>query len=265
MRVADHFRTHGQVHAIWAITVLVAIIAWLLLGERDGNVINAYVSFASSIASLILAVVAIFYSVVSTQSQSEMIGSLKGSSDSLESAARNIDDTSAALNKRFEEVVGQVAMMPAAVEALSAKFDQRAAAATSTNLTGQEDTGDRTVKILGTLKWGGQVSLYLLAKAFSFDMPFNTAKVFKNRENDTVWQSILTGFVLAVHGFKPSGIKLEQIVVDSEVLYKVTSFGDIDAKKIVELTESENNTKRLDPLLLEIQTYFKQSQPTLVG
>jgi hypothetical protein len=255
MRVKDYFRTYGHIHAIWTIALLIAVIAWLLLGERNGNIINTYISFASSLASLILAVVAIFYAVISNQSHSETIGTLRVSSDSLETAARNIADTSTVLNRRFEDVVGQVAMVPAAVEALSAKLDERAAVAAEAQLPEVQGTDNETLRLFNDMKFGGQVFMYILAKSAKELKAFNTDKVF-DKERTSTWDSMLLGFCIAVSGTRPCGIELDDIEYEDDIVYKTRSFGKFSADELITIVDSEQHDKRDDPLYQDIRAYF---------
>lgn len=65
MSLRSHMQRHGFVHALWTISILILIIASLLLGLPNGNLIGDYIAFSASIAPLVLAVVAIFYSIIS--------------------------------------------------------------------------------------------------------------------------------------------------------------------------------------------------------
>lgn len=242
MRITDHFRSHGHVHAIWIIALLVAIVAWLLLGERDGKVINEYISFASSLASLILAVVAIFYAIVSTQSQSESVGALNASVREIASAAGNISRTSAALEEKAESMIGEVRGIAPAFEDLRNRVN-----AASLDTAPKTPTG---LSILDNVSYGGKVGFYLVALSLQQSKGFNPYNVF---ENDAVWSNWIMGFLHAVRAWKPCGVILDFASDDENYVFRASVAGQFPTKDIIARIEE---THSLDEQVKSIKDYF---------
>jgi hypothetical protein len=117
----EHLRLHGAVHAVWTIAMLLGIVAALLLMSPNGNAVGEYIAFATSIASLVLAVVAIGHALIANQSFSETVGSLKTSTDGVQAAAREICTVSVELSHQSERLIGEFSELPPAVRAISAR------------------------------------------------------------------------------------------------------------------------------------------------
>lgn len=191
--IGHHLERHGGVHATWIIAVLTAIIAALLLRLPNGNSVGDYIAFAASIASLVLAVVAIGQSLIANQSLSTTVGSLNTASSNLERASENLEDISKGLETRFEEIAGEVARMPVAVAQLEAKItgtmpqqpaqetgvgkDRFDTGATLTRSEGVEEA-QTTLSTLKGLKNGSQVALYVLAQSYRTQKAFNSTDMF---------------------------------------------------------------------------------------
>jgi hypothetical protein len=121
MSIKQHFRTYGFIHTFWIISLLLCTIAALIMTVPNGNVIRDYLSFASAISSIILAVIAIFFSMFSNQSFSEIAGSLKDSIDRTDRSSREIGDTSSTLAALGSGLVDQSQKMTVAARAMADK------------------------------------------------------------------------------------------------------------------------------------------------
>jgi hypothetical protein len=253
--LARHLKLHGAVHAIWAISVLTLIIAAILLGTVNGSKINEFISFASSLASLILAIIAIFYAMISNQSFGETIGFLTSSSNSIQKAADNLANTSASLNERIEAVVGEVARVPAAMEELSSKFDaQIASAASAPTLLPAMAGASATSKLMNDCRYGTQLGLYALAKAFITRKAFDSSAVFPSDKSGN-WNAIMTGFTVAIYDFKPCGLSLTSAKTKDSTVYSVSSFGDIDPGGVI--AHLDEAASEGDELVKDVDKYFE--------
>ncbi len=240
---------------MWTVAVLLAIIAALLLRLPNGSAVGEYISFSASIASLVLAVVAIGQALVANQGFSETVGTLRSSSDELRSAATNIAETSATLNQRCEDIIGQVAKVPAAVEALGAKLDEQVASAVKPEVPVRGLGDDVTYDIINNMPMGGQLSLYVLAKSFVSGKAFDTSDVF-SKDTHYLWTGVLLGFIFSVMGMNRFNIKVDTIHRGMDTFYKVSSLGDVNAKTCIETLESEQNQTRDDELYKGVRAFF---------
>ena len=116
-----HFQKYGFVHAFWLITILIMIIAGLLLRAPSGDKIGDYIAFAASIASLVLAIVVIFYSMISNQGFSETVGSLKTLATTVHESANDIKLVSSDFVDKASEIFGELSEIRPEVRAISEK------------------------------------------------------------------------------------------------------------------------------------------------
>ena len=237
--VKTHFQTHGSIHAVWLIGLLIAIISWLLLGERDGNVVRDYISFAASVASLVLAVVAIFYALISNQSFSETVGSLKSTTENVHKAARNIADSSSILADHSERMLGEVSRVPTAVQALSERMEaalaqsQVQAPQSVDSAALDSENGSETVKFFYDTVFGGKACLYIVALSQLKNKPFSTSEIFQDNVNQSVCENFLGGYLHALRGTHIFGIDIEFSDSASRRTFSVVSLGQFSASDII--------------------------------
>ena len=79
-------------HLYWVIAILIGIISVLLWRLPNGSTLSGYISFSASIASLVLAVVAIFQSLLSSRG-------FEGALTEIQTSARSIMDETSRLGK----------------------------------------------------------------------------------------------------------------------------------------------------------------------
>lgn len=94
-----------KIHATYIISILLAIIV-LLLSVKWAKIsgLVEYITFALTLSSLILAVLAIVYSMVSNNSFNNIIHSLNFSSKQLESASEGINESNRILLKEIRRI-----------------------------------------------------------------------------------------------------------------------------------------------------------------
>jgi uncharacterized membrane protein (Fun14 family) len=248
--MVEHFQKHGAIHALWAISVLLLIVAWLLLQAPNGQLIGQYIGFAASVASLVLALVAIGYAFVSNQGFSQSVGALEVSSRDVRSAAQNIAEVSRLLSEKAEILTGEVARVPDAMLALTEKID--ANALKSAELPAKLVQNDNNAGIpYNKIRTGGAVALYLLAKAELSKKGFLLTDIFKDKDLK-VWAALTTGYLIAIDGFNIFGISLD---LSSDDKTKVLSLGSLKPEEMLEnITQRKDNT--LDSIRNTIDLYF---------
>lgn len=124
-----HFVEKGGVHFFYIILILVGIIVYLTSANFAENAqVVAYVSFAATISSLILAVFAIFYAVHSNSDLTKSFSDIKGTATTINSSAKDIESASDALlvitrdlNSKFNDISNDVKVIP---QSLNQGFDK---------------------------------------------------------------------------------------------------------------------------------------------
>lgn len=249
----DHLQQHGSVHAIWTISVLLLIIAWLALNTPNGELIGQYIGLAASVASLVLALAAIGYAFVSNQGLTETVGALRETSGSIGQAAENIASTSAVLATKAEELTGEVSRVPSAVEALSARLDQTVLRKAEEETTQPALKLSDTSVVFSRTRLGGQLALFIMAKSFKEGKPFDAGSVFG--DGDRIWDGIVLGAILSTQGLKPFGIEIESLTIGTQTFNTVKSLGSLDADLIINSFSSDDNKAAVD-LRQKVDTYF---------
>jgi citrate lyase gamma subunit len=184
-------------------------------------------SFASAIVSVVLAVLAIFYSMISNQGFSETLGSLHSSSRNIEIAASNIQDTSLNLNSQSERLLGEISSIPPKFQALSDKIDAQFHIddEQQAEIAGQapEDVMDEFLDRPKTL--GTALALYGLAKSRNNETPYKPSEI----SGLTVpLRSYVAGALQGIRVSRPLGL----IISAQDGQYLVESGGQFDFDKL---------------------------------
>lgn len=105
-----------RVHFIYVAGILVSIIIFLLTWKfADNTNLNNYVSFAATITSLFLGLVAIIYSIVSNSVQSQFISKTSQLSQDLKNASTEIARKTKKIVSKFNEIPALIGKVEAKV------------------------------------------------------------------------------------------------------------------------------------------------------
>lgn len=90
----------------WVVIIMVltiSVFVFIQTSNSDNNLVQ-YLSFAGSITSLVLGLIAIFYSIISNQQSSENFGKLKEAVSKIEEAASIISGVSSNINSKLDKI-----------------------------------------------------------------------------------------------------------------------------------------------------------------
>lgn len=237
MSIKVHIAKYGMVHALWLISILVLIIAFLLLNLPDGAMIGDYIAFAASIASLVLAVVAIFYSIIFNQGFSETVGVLKGSADDVKLAASQICDVSTQLNGQSDRLLGEFSQLSPAVLAISDKLDRSLQpSAEIGDVSSPSEPGNKEEEFLSKFVSGGSaIAIYALALSSLTKIRMTPFKMFPS---DLAWQNYISGFLTSSSLLADMTIRREDQGADETFI--VESLGSLTPGTIIEWFNSRS-------------------------
>jgi hypothetical protein len=237
-----------RLNLIWVIGVLVAINAGLLLRLADGSSVTAYISFAASIASLILAVVAIFYSIISNQNLSGTIERLKEISGNIERTSSGIEDASKDFCEKSNLLMDGLSAVPSSVERMAGDLGSRLDLLSSNSL--QSPTSDRNVEPKENLRGatlGLFLALYVIVLSKKANKAFDTDQIFKQKlVADYVTACITTLAVCKHKDIEVSFVRRN---------FQTISTGKLNSTDIIHQVENSNK-KGVKPLARIINTYF---------
>jgi hypothetical protein len=95
----------AKIHFLYIIGILVAIIICLIVSTFGNNTeLVGYVSFASTIASIFLAVISIIYAFYSNSQLSQTLGQVESASKNIEKVSDSLSLTTKELDKKTENI-----------------------------------------------------------------------------------------------------------------------------------------------------------------
>lgn len=95
-----------NIKVYWLCLIIIIIISIFIFIEtaQDDSDLVSYFSFAGSVTSLVLGLVAIFYSIVSNQQSSENFGKLKDAVTKIEEGAETMKNITESINSRLDKI-----------------------------------------------------------------------------------------------------------------------------------------------------------------
>ncbi|MCX8475222.1 MAG: hypothetical protein MT490_05430 [Sphingomonas sp.] len=204
----EHFRLHGTVHAWWTIAMLILVIAALLLFMPNGSAINEYISFASSLSSLLLAIVAMFYAFISNQNSSENLSDLRTSSAQISASSTVVSNASHELRDQITILLSDFSDIKPRVEQIHSRITAASSPITpSPNQAEIQTTPDSLFKTdIGT---GLRVAFYGLDKSFRLGVHIIDLEEIYGKS--LLWLHFMQGVHDLIYTVRPCGIELKKV------------------------------------------------------
>lgn len=236
MWISKHFIRHGTVHFLWLTSILLMVIVGLLIRLPDGIMVRDYLAFASSIASLILALVAIFYSVVSGQNFGESVSLLRSSADRLENESKSLQELIATLSGKSDLIISAVGSVSPSLDRLTEKLEGEGPQGQfdyGTSSAAKEADGG-AVFFGKPTTIGAGVALYVIGKVSQRGKEFDLSKLSDVEVNLVQYVS---GFISAVKMVRPAGVILSLI----GNMFVVESLGSIDMSSLLAVLDGDDS------------------------
>lgn len=247
--------TVGKTSLIWTIALLFLIIAGLVLMLPNGKFVVDYISFASSIASLILALVAIFYSIISSEGFYTSISDIKGLSTDISEESSKLASNSDKLLKISDDIISNLSQIPSSFDELRGQVDGRFDELMSNFSKTDEVIDDKKPETPSKNQIfpkkptvGASISIYLLVIAFENGKKFSTNKIF-NKVNIIEY---VTAYISCLATFEIHGLKIKYTGKD----FEIESLGDINADYVKENIEKNGKEGFVKLRSKEINSYF---------
>lgn len=111
-----------KIHFVYIIFILVSIIVVLSTKNFGNNkeLVN-YISFAGTIASILLAIVSIIYAFYSNNQLSQTLGKLDNTSQSLNDSSQKVKDISEQLSSEVQKLTNTIDSIPNSIESMKEK------------------------------------------------------------------------------------------------------------------------------------------------
>ena len=218
------------VNLLWVIGLLLLIISAFAVVTPSGGLLKEYIGFAASIASILLALVAIFYAFISNGSFSSTLSEVKAAASQLAAETSRLNDASTGLSDEAEAIIRRLENLPERVSEFRGEIAQKIDNLSSSKIRA---TGEGAFENDLSQSVGYKSTIYLLAKASKSGMSFAPENIFRGLDGNTA--SLFSNAIIEVfrlHSIK--NVNIEGI----EGRYFVNSFGDYEVDEVIEKTKS---------------------------
>lgn len=168
----------ARLHFIYIVSILIAIIVCLISARVAENAqVVSYVSFALTLASILLAVVATVYAFVSNASLAQSIGGLHQATSDVRVSAVSLDRLASGLDQKFGTFAERVEATHDLVRSMSNPVPmetppQGGGTGSARPVADFSELVERSSK-------SGQAAMYAAAVAYRTGRSFNRAKLFE--------------------------------------------------------------------------------------
>lgn len=227
--LSKHFAKHGYIHCFWLIVLLCAACAALIIELPNGDKVNSYLSFASSIASLILAVVAIVYAFVADQGRHETTSLLQSSAENISKGSMTLKELSSKVSEKIDVIIGQVSDIAEPINKIQQTLADRPDSGRNSDLHLNITEGRVEEFFHKSPIQGAALAFYALAR--TSELQVNKINPYVLYSDTPIFLNAFLGVFESVRCLEPSGIKLERIKtrdasegISSEHIYNIIEF-----------------------------------------
>ena len=199
-----------KVHRNYIAGFLGFAVIMLLTAQYGGpnNAIFAYLSFGSTITSLVLSILAIFVTVQSSTDIYKQFGTINKVSNQIDGTLKNLVDTESKLERTSSVISSQ---MSSIVDEIEKRLDVRMQKTEDTisekiqnqNIIIQNTQNDVTKSLdsdsfLKRIPYNGLLALYAFSKGYETGKPFKLSKLFEGNEKyqlGVIMTAIAAGYI----------------------------------------------------------------------
>lgn len=248
-------------HLYYVILIAGLILLFLILLFPHGVSRYAFdnFSFASTITSIVLAVVSIVYSIQSGNSSSDQLNGVRDIERNISSQLDSFSDLEGKLKKTIEDVQRGVSEVKEGQANVKNSLD-------SLLLQAQNPIGDQKGEQGKFIEYNsliGNVLLYICALSYETKLPIPGKIILKINDN----YSYCYGYLVALTVFEEDKIEIDQQVSTNPLLsvvikYDEKTFGTKEEliNKITADFANKGNVDDLKNLLHEVKSYFEKTK-----
>lgn len=248
----------NRIHLYYIIGVLGGLLVWQITLKASGDtaLVNA-ISFASTISSIILAILAIILTIASSSSIANVLMALSQSAERIEVGAASVERAASDLNVSVAEV-------PSRLEEISNKLDRSQESWGSTNADlkaaisqALEDSGKSKqsqsglAELLSDMSPAGALSVYTALKAHSKGVEYDTRK-FLGSESAAFSRGFIQGLSMrgdidvgsinkVIHVNSVRDLQLDVVESFLERMSKSNKFIEINKPKVDKYFSEDND------------------------
>ena len=239
------FRNYAIIHLVWIVTTLILAMIAIVTWDPSSEYLYRYISFAAGIASILLAIVAIFYSMISNNAFNTSLSEIRSSASRVAEEAGRLNLASAGISSEAEAVIRRLSDLPSAFSSLSGELSDKLDGLATQQTFGEGDRGEQSPN--GKFDPGGKpvplvLSLYVVHLAHKTSRYIIPSETFKG---DEYYSASCTGFLESLKYFNNCGIVIEA-VMDR---FSIVSLGSMDLSYLADQVERpsslDNRTAQL--------------------
>ena len=243
-------KVHSKIHTYYisgiSVFIIIELITYICMSSSYSSDIVSYISFAATISSLFLSVVAIIYAIVSNNKGEVQYQKIDNASDRI---AISVDKFSKISDEMSDDIYTIISKLEE-IKTISSETKNVVSANSRTNPNTLTGTIDADTLIDGYIQYGSYLgNLSLLACAYSFNTkkPFSINNLFKDNASYCYAYIMASTALGVVHAFINNDIVSVQNMLD--IQSKVEIFFNGVIKNITEeefkneITSEFNNLK----------------------
>ena len=220
------------VHLGWVIVSLVAVISVLLWRSPDGSSLSGYIAFAASIASLVLATVAIFQSILASQSLERSLGEIRSSSQAIVTETSRLQGASLQLDEETANTIRQLKSLPSQVLEMRGEVFEKIdkldfSSAINSGKAYHNQTDD--LKLIKGESFIFGFIIYAMCLSYKTGRPFSVKDLFP-RDTQASHRGYAEGMLEAIKKFRVCEIDLEGVAGN----FCVKDIGSIDVEEYIQ-------------------------------
>lgn len=224
-----------KTHGFYIILILVLVIILLSTLRFSGSIeLVSYISFASTISSLFLAIIAIIYSFVSNNSLNQTIGQFSNITDQITKNANTISEVTNNLDKKIEQI-------PEYIKTVEENTNETLGIVKDWAINNSKSSPDLNEKDSSFDLNNSQIESYLIQSSFAGKILFYACKLstVKGKElNLSILTEVNMEEYLAGYLISSSALDLleyEISTVENKRYYKITSLNEAISNKIKDI------------------------------
>lgn len=221
-----------KTHGFYIILILILVIILLATLRFSGNTeLVSYISFASTISSLFLAIIAIIYSFVSNNSLNQTIGQFSNITDQITKNANTISEATNNLDKKIEQI-------PEYIKTVEKNTNETLGIVKDWAINNSQTNPDPNEKDSSSELNNSQIESYLIQSSFAGKILLYACSISnsKNKEfnlsnlAEVNMEDYLTGYLISSSALNL--LEFEINTIEKKRYYKVISLHEVISDKI---------------------------------
>lgn len=223
------------IHLVWCIALLLLIISALLWKLPNGDNLASYISFAASLASLVLATVAIFQSIASSQSVGQAIADIQRSAATIVDETERLNQATVSLGEEAENSLRRLSDLPEKMHDWKAEISEQITQIETKTPEGEAPPSKSEDGIaLNNKTIGFVLAIYTLVLGRKYNKYVDLAEMLPGSDFD-VPRNYINGALSTIMYFSVHGAKIEGVASN----FHITSTGSFEIEPTISRMKRE--------------------------